>query len=55
MVERGRRRNLVGVIGHGDAPVTLSSMDGNITIIAADSDERESAMNNESATGNKEH
>lgn len=54
MVERGRRRNLVGVIGHGDATVTLRSTYGNIAIIAADSDEREYSMNKESTSGNKE-
>ena len=54
MVERGRRRNLVGVIGHGDATVTLRSMYGNIAIIAADSDEREYTMNKESTSDNKE-
>jgi len=55
MVEHGRRRNLVGVIGRGDAAVTLNSKYGNITIIAADSDEREHFMNKEFASGNKEH
>jgi hypothetical protein len=54
MVERGRRRNLVGVIGHGDATVTLRSTYGNIAIIAEDSDEREYSMNKESTSGNKE-
>ena len=54
MLERGRRRNLVGVIGHGDATVTLHSKYGNITIIAADSDEREYSMNSEFTSGNKE-
>ena len=54
MVEHGRRRNLVGVIGRGDAAVTLNSKYGNITIIAADSDEREHFMNKEFASGNKE-
>jgi hypothetical protein len=47
MVERGRRRNLVGVIGRGDATVTLRSKYGTITIIAADSDERKFSMDNE--------
>src|SRR5258708_35554249 len=47
MVEHGRRRNLVGVSGRGDATVTLNSKYGNITIIAADSDEREHFMNKE--------
>lgn len=54
MVEHGRRRNLVGVIGHGDATVTLRSKYGNITIIAAENDEREYSMNNESASSSKE-
>jgi DUF4097 and DUF4098 domain-containing protein YvlB/cell division septum initiation protein DivIVA len=35
-VERGRRRNLVGVVGRGDAAVTLRSMGGDIFIGAAD-------------------
>jgi hypothetical protein len=47
MVERGRRRNLVGVLGRGDATVTLRSTKGTITIIAADSDERTISMDNE--------
>jgi len=55
MVERGRRRNLVGVIGHGDATVTLLSKYGDITIIAGDSDEKEYSMSNESAADHKEH
>jgi hypothetical protein len=54
MVERGRRRNLVGVIGHGDAAVTLLSKYGDITIIAGDSDEKEYSMSNESTADNKE-
>jgi hypothetical protein len=53
MVERGRRRNLVGVIGGGDATVTLRSKDGNITILSAESNEREHYMNKEFAPGNK--
>ena len=40
-MERGRRRNLVGVIGHGDATVTLRSDGGDITITAADRFEEE--------------
>jgi hypothetical protein len=40
-VERGRRRHLVGVIGRGDAAVTLRSNGGDITITAADRQERE--------------
>jgi hypothetical protein len=55
MVERGRRRNLVRVIGHGDATVTLLSKYGNITIVAGDSDEKEYSMSNDSAADNKEH
>lgn len=55
MVERGRRRNLVGVIGHGDATVTLLSKYGDITIIAGESDEKEYSMSNEFTTDNKEH
>lgn len=35
-VERGRRRNLVGVVGRGDAAVTLTSDGGDISITAAD-------------------
>lgn len=35
-VERGRRRNLVGVVGRGDATVTLHSDGGDISIAAAD-------------------
>ena len=35
-VERGRRRNLVGVLGRGDATVTLRSDGGDISIAAAD-------------------
>jgi hypothetical protein len=54
MVERGRKRNLIGVIGQGDATVNLQSMYGNISIIAADDNEREYSMSNEFASGNKE-
>jgi len=54
MVERGRRHNLVGVIGGGDATVTLLSKDGNITILSVESDERDYFMNKEFASGNKE-
>lgn len=42
-VERGRRRNLVGVIGRGDATVTLHS-DGDISIAATDRFEEEHSM-----------
>jgi hypothetical protein len=59
MVERGRRRNLVGVIGRGDAAVTLRSQNGSIMIIAAEnsseSNERTFTMDNEySAKSEKE-
>jgi hypothetical protein len=40
-VERGRRRNLVGVLGRGDATVTLHSDGGDILIAAAGNDEEE--------------
>jgi DUF4097 and DUF4098 domain-containing protein YvlB len=40
-VERGRRRHLVGVIGHGDAAVTLRSNGGDIMITASDRMERD--------------
>lgn len=42
-VERGRRRNLVGVIGRGDATVTLHS-DGDISIAATDRYEEAHSM-----------
>lgn len=42
-VERGRRRNLVGVLGRGDATVTLRS-DGDIEILAVDAKQREYAV-----------
>src|SRR5712692_131643 len=54
MVERGRRSNLIGVMGHGDATVTLSSNYGNISTIAEESDEKEYSMSNESNVDNKE-
>jgi hypothetical protein len=38
-VERGRRRNLVGVLGRGDATVTLQSDGGDIYIGAAEGNE----------------
>lgn len=38
-VERGRRRNLVGVLGRGDATVTLRS-GGDITIVSTDRTDR---------------
>jgi hypothetical protein len=40
-VERGRRRNLVGMLGRGDAGVTLFSDGGDIVIVAADSDQED--------------
>jgi hypothetical protein len=40
-VERGRRRNLVGVLGNGDATVTLHSDGGDIFIAAADGNEED--------------
>jgi hypothetical protein len=40
-VERGRRRNLVGLLGRGDAGVTLFSDGGDIVIVAADSSEED--------------
>jgi putative adhesin len=45
-VERGRRRNLVGVIGRGDASVTLRS-GGDISIAATDRFEEEHIMGDE--------
>ncbi|MFI5272315.1 MAG: DUF4097 family beta strand repeat-containing protein [Ktedonobacterales bacterium] len=45
-VERGRRRNLVGVIGRGEATVTLRS-GGDISIAADDRDEEEHGMGDE--------
>lgn len=55
-VERGRRRNLVGVIGRGDATVALHSKYSNIHILAADGGEREDNMSEEFArqTSDKE-
>lgn len=49
-VERGRRRNLVGVIGRGDATVTLRS-GGDITLTAADRFEEEHEMGDEFVGG----
>ncbi|MGH2485216.1 MAG: hypothetical protein ACRDHE_04290, partial [Ktedonobacterales bacterium] len=45
-VERGRRRNLVGVVGRGDATVTLHS-DGDISIAATDRFEEEHSMSDD--------
>ncbi len=43
-VERGRRRNLVGVLGRGDSTVTLVSEGGDISIAATDRYEKEQSM-----------
>jgi hypothetical protein len=43
-VERGRRRNLVGMLGRGDATVTLRS-GGDITIVSTDRTERNERAN----------
>lgn len=58
-VERGRRRNLVGILGRGDATVTLRSDGGDITLAATDSIEREYSMSDDftgrsSSTGTDE-
>lgn len=45
-VERGRRRNLVGVLGRGDAAVTLRS-GGDIRIVAGDKSARRTTMSDE--------
>jgi hypothetical protein len=45
-VERGRRRNLVGVLGRGDATVTLRS-GGDITIVSTDRYERADTMSDD--------
>lgn len=45
-VERGRRRNLVGVMGRGDATVTLRS-GGDITIVSTDRHERAETMSDD--------
>lgn len=49
-VERGRRRNLVGVLGRGDATVTLQSDGGDIFIGAAEGNE-EYDMSDQSSGG----
>lgn len=49
-VERGKRRHLVGVLGRGDATVTLFS-GGDIEIVAGDSFAREFAMSDEHDEG----
>ncbi|MGO8947208.1 MAG: DUF4097 family beta strand repeat-containing protein [Ktedonobacterales bacterium] len=43
-VERGRRRNLVGVLGRGSSTVTLVSEGGDISIAATDGYEKEQSM-----------
>ncbi len=43
-VERGRRRNLVGVLGRGSSTVTLVSEGGDISIAATDRYEKEQDM-----------
>ena len=43
-VEVGRRRNLVGVLGHGSSTVTLVSEGGDISIAATDRYEKEQNM-----------
>jgi DUF4097 and DUF4098 domain-containing protein YvlB len=43
-VEVGRRRNLVGVLGHGSSTVTLVSEGGDISIAATDRYEKEQSM-----------
>jgi hypothetical protein len=43
-VEKGRRRNLVGVLGRGDATVTLRTIGGDISIAATDRIEEEHDM-----------
>lgn len=45
-LERGRRRNLVGVLGRGDATVTLRS-GGDITIVSTDRNERADSMSDD--------
>jgi hypothetical protein len=46
-VEKGRRRNLVGVLGRGDATVTLRSDGGDISLAATDRIEEEHSMGDE--------
>lgn len=46
-VERGRRRNLVGVLGHGSSTVTLVSEGGDISIAATDRYEKEQNMSDD--------
>jgi hypothetical protein len=50
-VERGRRRNLVGVLGRGDATVTLNSDGGDIAITAADTNEEDDMSDEFEGTG----
>jgi hypothetical protein len=49
-VERGRRRNLVGVLGRGDAAVTLNSDGGDITIVGVYGNEEETMSDEFGAT-----
>lgn len=49
-VERGRRRNLVGVLGSGSATVTLRSDGGDILITGGDKDGRDRDMSDETET-----
>ena len=46
-VERGRRRNLVGVLGRGSSSVTLVSEGGDISIAASDRYEKEQDMSDD--------
>lgn len=50
-VERGRRRNLVGVLGRGDATVTLHSDGGDISITAVDTNEEDLMSDETVGTG----
>ena len=50
-VERGRRRNLVGVLGRGDATVTLQSDGGDIYIGAAEGNEEDYMSDQFSGSG----
>ena len=52
-VEKGRRRNLVGVLGRGDATVTLHSDGGDISLAATEAQE-ETHMNGDDFEGQDE-
>lgn len=52
-VEKGRRRNLVGVLGRGDATVTLRSDGGDISLAATEAQE-ETDMNGDDFEGQDE-